>query len=68
MDWSARTKLLLDLLLPQCHELRQGWALGGSISCGATEALRFEKEPLLVAGRLPQQQGRGRSQPTSAKP
>lgn len=48
MDRTASVSRLLDLLLPQWNELLQGWALDGSISRAARDALRLEGEPPLL--------------------
>ena len=46
---SASAASLLNLLLPQWQELLQGWAIDDSISRAATEALRLNAEPPLLA-------------------
>ena len=48
MDRTASASRLLDLLLPQWHELLQGWALDGSISGAAQDSLCLDGVPPLL--------------------
>ncbi|MFM7636213.1 MAG: hypothetical protein ACKO7Z_11725, partial [Cyanobacteriota bacterium] len=49
MHRSSSSVSLLNQLLPQWHDLLQGWALVGSISRAAQDALQLDGEPALLS-------------------